>query len=88
MTHELKTDPIPFHEAKRGQKTFELRRNDRDFQPGDEIVLRETVYSALLMREGRPLDYTGEVLRFRAGYILRSPAYGIPEGFCIISLLL
>lgn len=39
--HELKTWPAFFWPVVHGDKTFELRKNDRDFQVGDVLVLRE-----------------------------------------------
>lgn len=41
VTHELKTKPEYFERTIRGDKDFEVRYNDRDFQSGDMIVLRE-----------------------------------------------
>jgi len=41
MRHELKVWPQYFCRVKDGSKTFEVRVNDRGFQPGDEVVLRE-----------------------------------------------
>lgn len=41
MKHELKTWPEYFQAAWVGDKTFEIRKNDRDFKERDEIVLRE-----------------------------------------------
>ena len=41
MTHRLKT-AAKFYEAVRtGKKKFEIRKNDRDFQVGDLVVLEE-----------------------------------------------
>ena len=39
-THYLKCWPIFFFEAASGMKTFEIRKNDRDFRVGDIIVLQ------------------------------------------------
>lgn len=41
MIHELKCDPKYFKEITEGQKTFEYRRKDRDFQVGDFLALNE-----------------------------------------------
>jgi hypothetical protein len=39
--HQLKTWPEYFKAIHRGEKTFELRNNDRDFKKGDILILRE-----------------------------------------------
>lgn len=39
--HELKLSTNFFGRVQSGQKTFEIRKNDRDFQVGDVLVLRE-----------------------------------------------
>lgn len=82
----LKTDPEPFEAVWRGEKRFEVRRNDRDFKQGDTIYLRQTLHSAAEMAEGAELDYTGSEVKCSVDYILYGPAYGIPEGFCVMSI--
>lgn len=41
MKHELKTWPDYFQALWVGDKTFEIRKNDRNFKERDEIVLQE-----------------------------------------------
>jgi len=41
MIHNLKIKPEFFKAVISGQKTFEIRNNDRDFQAHDFVVLRE-----------------------------------------------
>ncbi len=41
MEHELKCKSRYYYETISGNKLFEIRRNDRDFQKGDTILLCE-----------------------------------------------
>lgn len=41
MTHELKIWPQFYCRVADGSKTFEVRKNDRAFQSGDLVILRE-----------------------------------------------
>lgn len=43
MKHELKTLTQFFPFVKSGAKTFEIRLNDRNFQVGDTLLLREWI---------------------------------------------
>jgi hypothetical protein len=79
MTHELKTHTQVFDQIKGGMKNFEFRKNDRDFQTGDKVILKE--YLPNLMQ------YTGEEITAIIGFVLRGPDFGVPEGYCCFSLL-
>ena len=65
MNHELKIWPKYFRRVLDGAKTFEVRENDRDFQAGDTVVLRE-----FNPEFQGPAAYTGEKLIFKIGYVL------------------
>lgn len=91
--HELKCAPAPFHALKRGDKTFEYRKNDRDFQTGDTLRLREWEYPRTPPghkgHDAPPVPpdyYTGEEIRAAVLYCLYGPAYGVPEGYVVMSI--
>lgn len=41
ISHELKCHPKNFSRIINRQKTFEVRLDDRNFQAGDELIIRE-----------------------------------------------
>lgn len=85
-THELKTDPDVFADTLDKVKNFELRKDDRFFEVGDTLILRETRYSAEEMaNSGMPLEYTGRTVEAQIQYKL-SGGYGLKEGWCILGL--
>jgi hypothetical protein len=49
--HELKTEQDAFQLVWAGIKTWELRKDDRAFRPGDEIVLQEFIDGEYTDRE-------------------------------------
>jgi len=78
VTHDLKTWPSTFEALYRGLKRFEFRKNDRNFQ----------IYDMLMLREWDPntAQYTGRVLGCWVSYLLRGPEFGVPEGYVVMSL--
>lgn len=86
MEHELKTDRVVFEAKAKGLKPWDIRKNDRDYQIGDILHERETVYTGeQMLSEGMPLEYTGRHMYERVTYILHGPAYGLSEGHCIMT---
>ena len=75
--HYLKTETEYFQAQESGQKTFEVRRNDRDYKVGDMVVLDETVNG---IKTGRTLPGK-EII-----YILYGGNYGIEKGYCVLQL--
>lgn len=74
ITHELKTWPEFFVQTRHGRKRFELRRNDRDFQMGDELRLQEwnPTEGRKPGENGVAFGYTGRELLVRVDYIMAS----------------
>lgn len=60
MIHELKIWPQYYCRVADGSKTFEVRRNDRGFQPGDIVVLKEYDPTPV-ERQGPPPGFMGMV---------------------------
>ena len=79
-----------------GEKTFEIRFNDRNFKVGQELKLRKTRYTGAEMAKGCPLIYVDECLDVpyferapifcKVTYILEGPCYGLAEGWVIMSI--
>ena len=72
MNHDLKIWPKFYQRVKDGSKTFEVRNNDRSFQMGDTVTLREwdpePINSTVPLSP--PKGYTeSEPLNFKIGYI-------------------
>jgi hypothetical protein len=79
-THELKTWPEYYAAIEKGEKTFEIRKNDRDFKKGDEVVLKEW----------NPIteNYTGNSMTFCVGHVITDTRWGLQEGYCVMSILI
>ena len=77
MTHELKCWPSAFRPTIEGRKNFEFRKADREYRRGDSLMLREWA--------PEPKEYTGEEVTVKVTFVLHGPAFGIPEGFCVMS---
>ena len=74
-THDLKILPEYYLAVDNRIKTFEIRRNDRDYKVGDTLRLRE-------YRDGQ---YTGRMLYRTISYIIDDPAY-CKDGFVVLGI--
>jgi hypothetical protein len=87
--HVLKSTPPYFQEVIDGAKRFEWRRDDRNFQVGDLLDLREYISASgtYISANG---TYTGRQAKVLVAYIMRyneqTARIGLPEGYCIMSL--
>jgi len=84
--HTLKTDSYEFQATYLGIKPWEVRYNDRNFQVGDDLILKETQFSGYEMLRGAPLVYTGREIRGKVLYMLRGDKYGLLKDFCIMTI--
>ena len=77
MRHELKTWTPYFELIMDRVKEFEIRKDDRGFTVGDELLLRE-------YRN----NYTGRELLVTIIYKLEGGQFGIEKGFCVLGIKL
>lgn len=90
--HTLKTHPAIFAATRRGDKMFEVRKDDRAFQTGDQVTL---VY-----HDAEPPTFLGAAapvpwgktdddrlpMDFRITFVLRGGQYGVEPGFVAFGL--
>ncbi|MFG0317555.1 MAG: ASCH/PUA domain-containing protein [Planctomycetota bacterium JB042] len=74
--HDLKTWPEFFAAVEDLRKTFEVRRNDRDFREGDELLLREW--------DPETEAYSGRELLRRVSFVYDGA--WIAEGYVVLGL--
>ena len=86
VEHILKTIDTVWDAVAAGEKTFEVRRNDRFFQSGDTVVLRK------INDRGYPVTQLGNPfgtvdLEFTIGWMLQGGQFGIEPGYCVFQLV-
>ena len=75
--HSLKTETEYYQAVERGEKKFELRKNDRDFKKYDMLYLEEVVNGVKTGRSLPPVEIQ---------YVLKDCAkYGLSDGYCILN---
>lgn len=78
IEHELKCHPKYFQRLATGQKNFEIRENDRNYQVGDRLIIKE--YDPQI---GWPDHGAYDVLVFDVTYI---ETYALVQGFVALGL--
>lgn len=77
MTHYLKILPRWFKDVAWQKKTFEIRKNDRDYNVGDTLILKE-------WDNGK---YTGREIRRTVSYIYYGDGnYGLSDGYVVMAI--
>ena len=77
MTHDLKTHLAPFKAIWQRKKMFEIRLNDRGFQVGHYLRLREYDHHAD--------TYTGRMILTEVTHMIQGE-YGLPADLCVMSI--
>lgn len=76
--HYIKTKKEYFEAVQKGDKTFELRKDDRNYQVGDTLML------IMLDKDGKETD---EILKVNVTYVLKDcPEYGLKPGYAILGI--
>lgn len=93
VEHELKTWPDLFEAVRRGEKTFDVRKNDRGFQKGDVLILRKWDPSPIADPTGWKMDgmhpgaigyLDDEPLQMRVTYVFSG--FGIEPGYVVMGI--
>jgi len=74
--HYLKTLNPYFRDIECGKKTFEVRFNDRNYQVGDTLYLKEFY---------PPNDFTGREIALEVTYVLNDEKF-CKEGYVILGI--
>ncbi len=75
ILHKLKTQAVFFEKVWDGKKNFEIRKNDRNYQVGDTVRLKE--YNKNTDK------YSGRIVKAEILYITD---YGQCEGFVVFAM--
>jgi ASC-1-like (ASCH) protein len=73
--HYIKIRPEYYRAIERGEKTFEVRYNDRNYKKYDVLHLQEWLNG----------DYTGREITADVTYILNNPDY-CKEGYVVMAI--
>ena len=89
--HELKILHKYLVDVSIGSKTFELRKNDRDYQVGDLIhfidIKEDDTTSKNSMNECQIEPYIDDSTLYRITYVLKDvEKYGLDKDYCILGI--
>lgn len=83
MLHQLKTKSKYFMDVAIGKKTFEVRKNDRDFHVGDFIGLNEMTCHPVI--NNGEYKENGRFILAEVTYVLNDVEY-VKEGYVILGI--
>lgn len=82
--HSLKISPAYFDAVKNRLKTFEIRKNDRDYKIGDTLTLSEWIPGTY-----EAGSFSGRRVNVAITYILSHDEFpdGINEGYVVLGIV-
>lgn len=86
--HKLKIKHSYYVDIYLGKKTFELRKNDRDFQVGDVIHFIDLHDEIIDLFDTKACDVNIEDdTLYQITYVLKNvPEYGLDKDYCILGI--
>lgn len=86
MNHELKILPKYFDVVRRGEKPFEVRKNDRTFAVGDTLILHEFGTQTLGNVPPKLGIYTGRRTEKIVTYIMPGGQWGVAADHVVLGI--
>lgn len=83
--HELKAVDRYWDAVASGEKTFEVRLNDRAFQTGDILELVKVTEDGLRYRKSGSPEWYPPLIK-QISYILQGGQFGIEPQYCVLGL--
>lgn len=80
MEHKLKIKAKYAVDVLWGRKTFEIRKNDRDYKVGDTIVFQ------VLDENNTDVTETLDMPKYVISYIFNGGEYGLDKDYCVFSI--
>ena len=89
--HELKIQHKYLIDITIGKKTFELRKNDRDYKVGDLIrfidIWEDNEATKSAIKEAHLEPYINNNTLYRITYVLKNvEKYGLDKDYCILAI--
>jgi len=81
MTHELKLCKRFYTPIINGEKTFEVRKNDRGFAVGDTLILKPVTDD-----KSRAYIPTLPPISAEVSFMLNENGWGVEDGYCVMAL--
>jgi hypothetical protein len=81
--HKVKCLRAYFWAIDRGDKTFDVRRDDRGYQKGDKIIFKLWETPSKAYPQGR---FDGNEIERKITYVLTGGQFGIEPGYVVLGL--